>query len=423
MTTCKQPGCTGTIVDDYCDVCGSPASTPASVHAGAAAAAPPRAPDTGGGPAALPRTMACAQPGCAGTIVDDYCDVCGSPASTPAPVPAGAAESAASRAPHARSEPTAGPQTMACIQPGCTGTIVDEYCDVCGTPASASTPTKPAAAAPTSPTPAKPAKPAAGTPTKRAAPSKPAAAAQPPAAAQTPSTPAKPAATMPAAFAALTAAPAGMRACSQPGCTGTIVDDNCDVCGRPASTPDSVPAEAAASPAPATRPGLTAVRRAVGVAAVLFLLVCAVAFYRIAPGSSTSGSPPSTAASSSSSPAPTSVGTQSAPTASRTPGAAGSTGSGSAGATIQLENPPDSGNAFQIVRIRGTYPGGPDTFLQVQRREAGKWLSFPMLPTKTDQSGQFTAYVELGPPGRYRLRLLDPESGAKSKAFVLVIKG
>ena len=158
-------------------------------------------------------------------------------------------------------------------------------------------------------------------------------------------------------------------------------------------------------------------------AAVLFLLACAVAFYRIAPGSSTSGSPPSTAASSSSSPAPTSVGTQSAPTASRTPGAAGSTGSGSAGATIQLENPPDSGNAFEIVRIRGTYPGGPDTFLQVQRREAGKWLSFPMLPTKTDQSGQFTAYVELGPPGRYRLRLLDPESGAKSKSFVLVIKG
>jgi len=46
-----------------------------------------------------------------------------------------------------------------------------------------------------------------------------------------------------------------------------------------------------------------------------------------------------------------------------------------------------------------------------------------MLPTKTDQAGQFTAYVELGPPGRYRLRLLDPESGAKSKSFVLVIKG
>ena len=24
MTRCTQPGCTGTIVDGYCDVCGSP---------------------------------------------------------------------------------------------------------------------------------------------------------------------------------------------------------------------------------------------------------------------------------------------------------------------------------------------------------------------------------------------------------------
>ena len=36
----------------------------------------------------------------------------------------------------------------------------------------------------------------------------------------------------------------------------------------------------------------------------------------------------------------------------------------------------------------------------MQRWEGGKWLDFP-LPTKTDQSGQFTTYVELGQPGRY----------------------
>jgi len=58
----------------------------------------------------------------------------------------------------------------------------------------------------------------------------------------------------------------------------------------------------------------------------------------------------------------------------------------------------------------------------VQRWEDGKWLAFP-LPTKTDKSGQFTAYVELGQPGRYRLRLLDPSTGLTSKPFVLVING
>ena len=90
--------------------------------------------------------------------------------------------------------------------------------------------------------------------------------------------------------------------------------------------------------------------------------------------------------------------------------------------TIQLEDVADSARPFETVRIQGTYHGGADTFLRVQRWQGGKWLDFP-LPTKTDQSGQFTAYVEFGQPGRYRLRVLDPDSGVTSKPFVLVITG
>ncbi|MFG1908763.1 tetratricopeptide repeat protein [Kribbella sp. NPDC048928] len=75
MTSCSQPGCTGSIVDGYCDVCGSPAasSTPAASSAPAASS--------------VPASGACTQPGCTGTYVDGYCDVCGSPAahSTSAP--------------------------------------------------------------------------------------------------------------------------------------------------------------------------------------------------------------------------------------------------------------------------------------------------------------------------------------------------
>jgi hypothetical protein len=88
---------------------------------------------------------------------------------------------------------------------------------------------------------------------------------------------------------------------------------------------------------------------------------------------------------------------------------------------IQLENSAVSAKPFQAVRIQGTYHGAADTFLWVERSEGGKWVTFPV-PTKTDQSGQFTAYVELGRPGRYRLRVRDPDSGVKSKPFVLVIK-
>ena len=84
--------------------------------------------------------------------------------------------------------------------------------------------------------------------------------------------------------------------------------------------------------------------------------------------------------------------------------------------TIQLEDLADSAKPFQTVRIQGTYHGGADTFLRVQRWESGKWLDFP-LPTKTDESGRFTAYVELGQPGRYTLRVLDPDSGVTSKSL------
>ena len=66
-TACTQPGCTGSILDGYCDVCGSPG--PASASAGSAAGA-----SSVGGAAGR-----CAQPGCTGTVVDGYCDVCGSP--------------------------------------------------------------------------------------------------------------------------------------------------------------------------------------------------------------------------------------------------------------------------------------------------------------------------------------------------------
>ena len=39
MTGCTQRGCAGTIVDGYCDVCGSPAGAPPFIPAVAAASA------------------------------------------------------------------------------------------------------------------------------------------------------------------------------------------------------------------------------------------------------------------------------------------------------------------------------------------------------------------------------------------------
>jgi hypothetical protein len=288
----------------------------------------------------------------------------------------------------------------ACTQPGCTGTIVEDgYCDICGSPASTPAPVPAGAMAAASL-----ASPGLGTPRGPRAVH---------GGSESPSIPTD---------ARLTTA------CNQPGCTGTIIEDGyCDVCGSPASSPESVPAGAGAAasvalPTTADRRGLTAVRRVVGVAAVLFLLGCAVVFYRLAPDVSASGSSPSTAATASASPAPTKIGTQSA-TPARPSNAKPSASTASAQQkAVQVAALPGSAEPFQPVRIQGIYRGGADTFVRVQRLQSGEWLDFP-LATKTDRAGRFTAYVEPGPAGRYLLRVVDPESGAASKPFVLVIKG
>ncbi len=79
---CTQPGCSGTIVDGYCDVCGTPGATGATTTPATSTPAPATAGE------------ACTQPGCSGRVVDGYCDVCGTPsakpaASGPAPVVSG----------------------------------------------------------------------------------------------------------------------------------------------------------------------------------------------------------------------------------------------------------------------------------------------------------------------------------------------
>ncbi len=169
MTTarCQEPGCTGTILDGYCDVCGSPAATVPAPSAGPAGSGRPPAPTTPGAPSAAASpgptnqtTGACAEPGCDGRIVDGYCDVCGTPGA-PDPAPGSAQAAPAARAgsgipdPQASTTPPGGaspaqeePLTPAarqqqlptpktadgtpCDQPGCAGSMLDGYCDTCG---------------------------------------------------------------------------------------------------------------------------------------------------------------------------------------------------------------------------------------------------------------------------------------------------
>lgn len=90
--------------------------------------------------------------------------------------------------------------------------------------------------------------------------------------------------------------------------------------------------------------------------------------------------------------------------------------------SIRLTPLSSSAQPFETVRYEGSFFGtGNRTTLRVQVQQSDGWLSFP-LPTKTDRSGSFSAYVEVGRPGRYRLRAIDPETKAVSNVVVLSIR-
>ncbi|MFG2442992.1 tetratricopeptide repeat protein [Nocardia fluminea] len=86
--------------------------------------------------------MTCSEPGCGGTIEDGYCALCGTaPVASAPPVPQARAvgsgrsgrTTAQPRTANPQPPPVPVPVPGACGEPGCDGTIVDGYCDTCGT--------------------------------------------------------------------------------------------------------------------------------------------------------------------------------------------------------------------------------------------------------------------------------------------------
>ncbi len=74
MAACSRPGCTGTLEDGYCNTCGMAGA--GAVAKAAAPAAATTASTTTSTQSTTPGGR-CTQAGCAGTIEDGYCNVCG----------------------------------------------------------------------------------------------------------------------------------------------------------------------------------------------------------------------------------------------------------------------------------------------------------------------------------------------------------
>lgn len=88
---------------------------------------------------------------------------------------------------------------------------------------------------------------------------------------------------------------------------------------------------------------------------------------------------------------------------------------------IELTDTSYFARPFEAVQVSGTYRGtGQRTRLRLQLQDGRKWVSFP-LPATTDRAGRFTAHLEWGAVGRYRLRVVDPRTRSVSRVATLLI--
>lgn len=130
---CTQPGCSGDIEDGYCNVCGMP-PTPGPAAAPAVPRTPTAAVPT---PTKSPGPARSSGPSPAGSRPPAPPGSAPNPPARPSSAPVTPANVSAAAPATSRGVPGARPAkqaTAVCRQPGCTGRIIDGYCDVCGAP-------------------------------------------------------------------------------------------------------------------------------------------------------------------------------------------------------------------------------------------------------------------------------------------------
>ncbi len=86
---------------------------------------------------------------------------------------------------------------------------------------------------------------------------------------------------------------------------------------------------------------------------------------------------------------------------------------------IMLRVSPSRVATGQRIDLRGTYPGGAGSVLQVQRKEGGAWADFPVsFSVGTDS---FTTYITTSRTGRAMLRVFDKAAGKASNPVSVVV--
>lgn len=86
---------------------------------------------------------------------------------------------------------------------------------------------------------------------------------------------------------------------------------------------------------------------------------------------------------------------------------------------IELFASPTVAGPNEQVDLNGIYLNGDGATLQVQRKQGGAWVDFPV--TVTVEAGSFATYISTGQLGDLRFRMLDVETGRTSNVVTVTI--
>jgi hypothetical protein len=87
---------------------------------------------------------------------------------------------------------------------------------------------------------------------------------------------------------------------------------------------------------------------------------------------------------------------------------------------IQLDVSPVIANAMERVNLTGTYQGGDNVQLQVQRFDDGTWSNFNAKTTV--RVGTFATFIMTGRVGENRFRVYDPQAKKGSNVVLVTIQ-
>lgn len=95
--------------------------------------------------------------------------------------------------------------------------------------------------------------------------------------------------------------------------------------------------------------------------------------------------------------------------------------SSSAATAITLTAGQEQVAPMQQIDLTGSYPGGDGAIVQVQRRQGGTWVDFPV--TASVSGGTFATYVQTGQTGVNRFRVIDSDSREVSNEVTVRVGG